>query len=128
MSKFYVQFVFKKTYSNGAVRFEYLPSQILRYDRFEYESPLDIFSNHHEHVRFQRVYEAEEAVIEAILKPAPELVIFQQGNFVSPKFQDFYQTAERTSTWLEFFEDTVGDVSIDANLETITVIETRKEL
>ncbi len=127
MSKFYVQFVFKKTYSNGAVRFEYLPIQILRYDRFEYESPLDIFGIHHEHIRFRNVVAAEQLVIDEILKPAPELVIYQQNNFVSPKFQDFFETAERTTTWIESFEDEPGNLGDDANLETISVIETRKE-
>lgn len=125
MSKFHQQFVFKKTYSNGAVRFEYLPIHILRYQYFEYDSPpVDIFDQN-EHIRFQNVWNKEQEVIQEVLRPLPDLLIYEHGNFSNPDFQTYFESAERVSIYIDKFEDVVRESH--GVLQTIHVIDVRKE-
>ncbi len=129
MSKFYVQNVLKLTYSNGAVRFEYLPVEILKYHYMEYESPRDNPFCEYEATRFLHVHMQEKKVIEEILKPAPELLIFERGNFTYVKFKLAFELAERTTLFLQEFHDVPPNTNSEEEpvLETIHVIEVRRE-
>lgn len=126
MSKFYVQTVFKKTYSNGAVRFEYLHSQKLYYQEFEYEEPRSVFSDASEQRRYEQIRIKIDETIEALLTPAPELLIYENGAFVNDIFRSAYERAERAETFITRFSD-VGE-QVSDELVTIHALEVRKEL
>jgi hypothetical protein len=126
MSKFYVQTVFKKTYSNGAVRFEYVKLQKLYYQEFEYDEPLSVFSDASEQRRYECVRQKMDETIEALLTPAPELLIYENGSYVNDIFKSAYERAERVDHYLQRFED-VGE-QVSDEVVTIHALEVRKEL
>jgi hypothetical protein len=126
MSKFYVQTVFKKTYSNGAVRFEYINTQKLYYNEFEYDEPRSVFSDASEQRRYERIRTKIDETIEALLTPAPELLIYENGTFVNEIFKSAYERAERIEGYLEHFPD-VGE-QVSDQVITIHALEVRKEL
>jgi hypothetical protein len=126
MSKFYVQTVFKKTYSNGAVRFEYVKTQKLFYQEFEYDEPLSIFIDANEQRRYQSIREKMDEIIEAVLTPAPEVLVYENGSYVNDIFKSAYEQAERVDYYLQRFEEVGAEVS-DVVL-TIHALEVRKEL
>ncbi len=124
-TKFYAQTVFKKTFSNGAVRFEYLPTKKLYYQEFEYDEHASVFTDASEQRRYEHVREKLDQIIELVLTPAPELLIYENGTFVNEIFRQAYEGAERVQTFLEKFDD-VG--VLDSDLITIHALEVRKEL
>ncbi len=126
MSKFYVQTVFKKTYSNGAVRFEYLHLQKLYYQEFEYGEPLSVFSDASEQRRYEHIRTKIDETIEALLTPAPELLIYENGSYVNDIFKSAYERAERVENFIERFFD-VGE-QVSDEVVTIHALEVRKEL
>ncbi len=124
-TKFYAQTVFKKTFSNGAVRFEYLPTKKLYYQEFEYDEHASVFTDASEQRRYEHVREKLDQIIELVLTPAPELLIYENGTFVNEIFRQAYEGAEHVQTFLEKFDD-VG--VLDSDLITIHALEVRKEL
>jgi hypothetical protein len=126
MSKFYVQTVFKKTYSNGAVRFEYVQTQKLYYNELEYDEPRSVFSDASEQRRYERIRTKIDETIEALLTPAPELLIYENGTYVNEIFKSAYERAERVEHYLQRFEEVGAHVSDE--VVTIHALEVRKEL
>jgi hypothetical protein len=118
--------VFKKTYSNGAVRFEYVKTQKLFYQEFEYDEPLSIFIDANEQRRYQSIREKMDEIIEAVLTPAPEVLVYENGSYVNDIFKSAYEQAERVDYYLQRFEEVGAEVS-DVVL-TIHALEVRKEL
>jgi hypothetical protein len=126
MSKFYVQTVFKKTYSNGAVRFEYLHLQKLFYSEFEYDEPRSVFTDASEQRRYERIRTKIDEIIGVVLAPAPELLIYENGSYVNDIFRSAYERAERVESFLKRFPD-VGE-QVSDEVVTIHALEVRKEL
>ncbi len=118
-TKFYAQTVFKKTFSNGAVRFEYLPTKKLYYQEFEYDEHASVFTDASEQRRYEHVREKLDQIIELVLTPAPDLLIYENGKFVNEIFRQAYEGTERVQTFLKKFDD-VGVLDSD-DLEVVVI-------
>jgi hypothetical protein len=116
LDRYFVQNVFRKTYSNGAVRHTYFKSHKCYVDLFEYED------QNGDRTRRARIEELQNQIIDELLKQYPPVVIFENGTWLheSPVEEIVY-------SYLEKFED-VGVAPEDEEPVRIERIQVRKEL